>query len=101
MEIKNGWGWDFPGGPVVKNPPCNARDMGSIPGQRTKIPHAAEQLSLSATTTEHVSHNYWVHVPQQRSHVPQPRPNSTKYINTNKYFFLMVEYGWEGNKELP
>ena len=25
--------WDFPGGPVVKNPPANAGDMGSIPGQ--------------------------------------------------------------------
>ena len=24
--------WDFPGGSVVKNPPTNARDMGSIPG---------------------------------------------------------------------
>ena len=24
--------WDFPGGPVVKNPPCNAGFMGSIPG---------------------------------------------------------------------
>ena len=23
---------DFPGGPVVKNPPANARDTGSIPG---------------------------------------------------------------------
>ena len=23
---------DFPGGPVVKNPPANAGDMGSIPG---------------------------------------------------------------------
>ena len=23
---------DFPGGPVVKNLPANARDMGSIPG---------------------------------------------------------------------
>ena len=23
---------DFPGGTVVKNPPANARDMGSIPG---------------------------------------------------------------------
>ena len=22
----------FPGGPVVKNPPCNARDTGLIPG---------------------------------------------------------------------
>ena len=24
--------WGFPGGPVVKNPPANAADMGSIPG---------------------------------------------------------------------
>ena len=31
---------DFPGGPVVKNPPSNAGDGGSIPGRGTKIPHA-------------------------------------------------------------
>ena len=37
--------WDFPGGPVVKNPPYNAGDAGLIPGQGTKIPHAAGQLS--------------------------------------------------------
>ena len=43
---------DFPGGPVVKNLPCNAGDAGSIPGQGTKIPHAAGQLSPCATTTE-------------------------------------------------
>jgi len=29
---------DFPGGPVVKSPPSKAEDMGSIPGQGTKIP---------------------------------------------------------------
>ena len=44
--------WDFPGGPVVKNLPGNAGDAGSIPGQGTKIPHAAGQLSPRATTTE-------------------------------------------------
>ena len=38
--------WDFPGGPVVKNPPCNASDVGLIPGWGTKIPHTGEQLSL-------------------------------------------------------
>ena len=37
--------WDFPGGPVVKNPPSNAGDMGLIPGQGTKISHAVEHLS--------------------------------------------------------
>ena len=31
--------WNFLGGPVVKNPPSSARDLGSIPGQGTKIPH--------------------------------------------------------------
>ena len=30
---------DFPDGPVVKNPPSTAGDVGSIPGQQTKIPH--------------------------------------------------------------
>ena len=28
---------DFPGGPVVKNLLCNPEDIGSIPGQGTKI----------------------------------------------------------------
>ena len=31
--------------PVVKNPPCNAGHAGTIPGWRTEIPHATEQLS--------------------------------------------------------
>ena len=67
---------DFPGGPVVKNPPYNAGDAGSIPGQGTKIPHAAGQLSPRATTAEPVCcklqspralepvrHNYSAHAP--------------------------------------
>ena len=33
-------GKDFPDGPVVKTLPFNARGVGSIPGGRTKIPHA-------------------------------------------------------------
>ena len=36
--------WDVPGGPVVKNPPSNSGDVGSMPGLGTKILHAAEQL---------------------------------------------------------
>ena len=35
---------DFPG-PVVKNLPSNAGDMGLILGWGTKIPHAVGQLS--------------------------------------------------------
>ena len=37
---------------MVKNSPSNAGDVGSTPDQGAKIPHAAGQLSLHATTTE-------------------------------------------------
>ena len=43
---------DFPGGPVVKNLPSSAGDAGLIPGQGTKIPRAARQLSPHTATTE-------------------------------------------------
>ena len=40
LFIHRKWGlWDFPGGPVVKTPLCNAEDESSIPGWGTKIPH--------------------------------------------------------------
>ena len=39
------------GCPVVKNLPCNAGDLVSIPGWGTKILHAVEQLSLFGATT--------------------------------------------------
>ena len=35
---------DFPGGPVVKNRPSNAGDMGLIPGWGTKTLNAAGEL---------------------------------------------------------
>ena len=36
---------------MVKNPPTNARDMGSIPGQQTKITHATGQLMRPQSKT--------------------------------------------------
>ena len=54
--------WDFSGGPVVKNPPCNAGDMGLIPGRGTRIPYAAGQLSPHTTAREPVCCNYRAHV---------------------------------------
>ena len=47
---------------MVKNPPCNAGSMGSIPGQGTKILHGSEQLSLCATTRESMCYNQISHV---------------------------------------
>ena len=40
MPLKNCHVWNFPRGPVVKNRPSNVGDVGSIPGQGTKIQHA-------------------------------------------------------------
>ena len=52
QQIKNASDGDSPGGPEVKNPPCNAGDASLIPGQGTKIPRAMKQLSPHAATTE-------------------------------------------------
>ena len=37
---------------MVKRPPCNAGDAGSVPGPGTKIPRTAGLLSLRVTTRE-------------------------------------------------
>ena len=42
---------DFPGGPVVKNPPADVGDSGSIPGWGTKIPYALGKLSSHTAIT--------------------------------------------------
>ena len=44
---------DFPGGPVVKSLPSDAKDAVSNPGWGTKIPHAMGQLSLRTTGKTH------------------------------------------------
>ena len=48
---------------MVKNLPCNAGDVGSIPGKETKTPHASEKLSLCATTREPTCCNSRAHMP--------------------------------------
>ena len=51
MRLKNGRWRDFPGSPVVKNLPANARDTGSILSAGTKIPPACG-------ATKRVCHKY-------------------------------------------
>ena len=72
ISIKKEIHGDFAGGPEVKNPSCCAGDAGSIPGQGTKIQHAAGQLSLCATTREKPAHH------NETSRRPQLRPNVAK-----------------------
>ena len=44
---------DFPGGPVVEDPPASSGATGLIPGLgRCRMPHAAEQLGPWAPATE-------------------------------------------------
>ena len=76
------WG-GFAGGPLVKNPPANAWDTGSVSGPGTKIPHATGQLSLQTTTTEPDSLGPVLHKRSHRHEKPahrkkeQPRLTAT------------------------
>ena len=60
---------NFPGGPVVKNLPCNTVNMGSIPDWGTEIPHAMKRLSHAAQLLKPVC---------SRAPVLQLRPNVAK-----------------------
>ena len=82
---------DFLSGPVVKNLPSNAGDLGSIPGRGTKIPHAKGQLSPCTTTTELSRLNERARVPQTTepthsgAHTPQlqsPRTLERENLHT-------------------
>ena len=75
---------DFPGGPVIKNPPANAEvgvGAGSIPGLGTKIPHTVKQLSPSvtllilSTATQKLS----LGPATRETPVQQQRPSAAKY----------------------
>ena len=45
---KSAWRTSLVVRPLAKNLPCNAGGAGSIPGQKTEIPHVVEQLSPQA-----------------------------------------------------
>lgn len=62
-------GSDFLGGPVVKEPPSNAGDRGSILGLATRITRVSGLVSSSATTTKPA---------------PQLRPDEAKEMNNLK-----------------
>ena len=67
--------WDFPGGQMVKNLPCNSGDVGSIPGWGTDptCPRATEALHSGAPVPQLQSC-----VPHQRPCMLQRRPNTAK-----------------------
>lgn len=75
---------------VVKNAPCNAREMSLIPGQGTTIPYTTKQLSLRSITTEppHPQlKNPWA-VRKRRSCMTQQRSQCSEEINDVCKMFL-------------
>ena len=77
----------FPGGPLVKNLPSNAGDVGWIPGWGTKIPLATGQLpaleSLLAT----------------RAPVQKPRPILAKKRGRERHLKAMVRGCLKGKSD--
>ena len=68
----NPWGWDFLGGPVVRNLPAKFDPWSK------KIPHAAGQLSLHDRTTETVQRQL------EKAHTQKQRPTAVKTQKKNK-----------------
>ena len=60
---------------MVKTPSSSAGDMGSTPGQGTKIPHASGQPSPHATTMEPPHSNKNSCARKERFLVTQPKIN--------------------------
>ena len=67
---------------MVKNPPSNAGDSGSIPGQGTvsKILHAARQLSLYTSTRQKSEHRNYRDAPVGHSEDPVQLPLPPKSL---------------------
>ena len=64
---------DFPGGPVIKNLPDNAEDMGSIPGlRRCHIPQLLSLLSIACASEQKSLLQWEALAPQPESspHLP-------------------------------
>ena len=77
----------FPGGPLVKNLPSNAGDVGWIPGWGTKIPLATGQLpALESLLTT-------------RAPVQKPRPILAKKRGRERHLKAMVRGCLKGKSD--
>ena len=73
------WRQDFPGGPVVKNPPDNARNMGLIPGpgrshmlqgNKAHVPQPLKLMSPRARAPQQEKPLQWEAQAQQLESIP-------------------------------
>lgn len=80
---------------MVKNPPFDAEDTGSIPGLGTKGPRAARQLSRCATTAEPTQP--WARVPQLES--PGTTRAPARRSEESKARHSQIHYIWKKIKK--
>ena len=66
---------------MVKKLPSNAGGAGSIPGQRTKIPHVLGHISPHITTTESAYHRKDPEQPKKKKKVQNLFKKCLKAIN--------------------
>ena len=97
----------LPGCPVVKNPPCNAGDVGFDAFWRTKILHAAEQISPHTTAREPTSCSYWTHEPQRENscvttevHKTETRCSQINFLSAKFINFVMSGFFFFNPKPL-
>ena len=92
---------DFHGGPVAKNLPSNGRDMVSIPGQGTKIPHASwlknpNVDNRSNIVTESIKTLKMVHIKKTlktgRMSLRECQKNRRELFSLNITFYISLEF---------
>ena len=81
---------------MVKNTPSNVGDVGLIPGQETKIPHVAGQLSPYAATTEPMHFGFLVPQLEKSSHATiknrhSPLQNTHTHTHTHTHAQVSTE----------
>ena len=67
-----------------ENSPSSAEDMGSSPGQGTKIPHARELLRPLVTTTEPTDFGAYAKQQEKSTHCNEDPANTQTKTKTNK-----------------
>lgn len=70
---------DSPDGPVVKDPPADTGDTGSIPRQGIKVPHVVNHSCSALAPWSPWEANETSPVSQQRFQKPQLRPEAAKH----------------------
>ena len=83
---------------MVKNPSANAGDVGSIPGQGTRIPHAAEELKSLLMKVKEESKKVGLKLNIQKIKIMASGPITSWQIDgetvTDYFLGLQKHCGW-------